>query len=196
LRAWRLATKPRPDPDRGGIVRVLPSFPIARKSKAAFVGLLLLHSSSFPTALFGEATTKEVEKGENPLAADFLLTIQDNLLSLNAKEASLAQLLAEIGRRMNIEVMVESPAEDKITLTFDRLSLEEALQRFRNYTNLVYFESAPGQITKIVLFPRAATTGLRNPATTESDLTRQPGKGAPRQEPFKFEFDPSQHKPK
>jgi hypothetical protein len=173
-------------------VPVLLSFLTARKSRGALVGPLLLCLSIFPAALFGEGTKQEGDRAK-PLAADFVLTIQDGLLSVTAKKASLTQLLGEIGRRMNIEVVAEIPAEDKVTLAFDRLTLKEALQRFSNYTNLAYFEREPGQISKIMAFPKGATTGLSRRAATESELKQEPSKGAPRTEPFKFEFDPSKH---
>jgi hypothetical protein len=106
---------------------VLRVFQPAKKSRGALVGLLLLLCwFLFPPELFGDGAKEEAGKGAKPVAPDFVLTIHDNRLSINAKKASVTQLLAEFGRRMNIEVVAETSAEDKVTLAFDRLSLEEA----------------------------------------------------------------------
>jgi hypothetical protein len=47
-------------------------------------------------------------------------------------------MLEEIGRRMNIEVFANIPREQKLTLEFDSLSIEDAIERLRTYTNIVY----------------------------------------------------------
>jgi hypothetical protein len=94
---------------------------------------------------------------------------------------------------------------------FEQLSLEEAIKRFRKYAHIVYHsrrdsDTTSGQITKILVFPqRAGTTAYRVPAgeadvrTGEGPLTPQRRtrqepiqQEAPRPQPFKFEFDPSQ----
>jgi len=177
---------------------VLPSLLAAKQSKGALLGLLLLTLFLLPAALFGEEAQKEAGEKVKP-QTDFVLTIQDNLLSLDAQQASLQEILDEIGRRMHLEVEAQIPAQEKITLAFERLSLEEALQRFGDYTNYVYVKGAekePGQISKIMIFPKRETTVPSSPPALDAEVKKGASKVAPRPEPFKFEFDPSQHEEK
>ncbi len=123
----------------------------------------------------------------------FVLTIQNQRLSLEAEHASVQAILEEIGRRMNIEVVGQLPAQEQITLTFAQLSLEEALGRLGRYTNYVYLTravNAPERINKIMIFPKRETTvpasqpGQVGVKTEERKPTSHP-------EPLHFEFDPS-----
>jgi type II secretory pathway component GspD/PulD (secretin) len=177
---------------------VLLSFPPTKKGKATVLQLLLGCLVLLPAALLAEDAEKgAVARGNSQ--AKFALTIQDNLLSLDAKDASLKEVLDEIGQRMHIEVVAQIPTQEKITLAFDRLSLEEALQRFSEYTNYVYLKGAekePGQISKIMIFPKREVTAPSPPTATESEPKKAASKAAPRPEPFKFEFDPSQYENK
>jgi hypothetical protein len=62
-------------------------------------------------------------------------TVEDNLLSLKAKDASLKEVLEEIGRRMKVDVVAGIPDTKKITAEFENLSLEEAVSRLStNYS--------------------------------------------------------------
>jgi hypothetical protein len=176
---------------------VLLFFLTGKKGRGVLLGLLLC-LLIVPAILFGEEAKKEAGEQVRP-QADFVLTIQDHLLSLTAKEASLKAILDEIGRRMHIEVAAQIPAQEKITLTFDRLSLEEALQRFGDYTNYVYVKGAekePGQISKVMIFPKRETTVPSRPPAQAAEVKKGAGQAAPRPEPFKFEFDPSQYEEK
>jgi hypothetical protein len=141
----------------------------------------------------------------------FRLTVHKGVLSLHAQDASLKEIIEEIGRRLRIETVVKIPPDQQVTLMFEQLSLEEAIKRFRKYAHIVYHarrdsDTASGQITKILVFPKSAgTTGLDAP-TGEEDVragespltpqrrTRQEPiyQEVPRPQPFKFEFDPSQ----
>jgi hypothetical protein len=177
---------------------VLLSLLAAKQGRGALLGLLLLSLFILPAALFGEEAKKEAGERVKP-QTDFVLTIQDNLLSLKAQQASLQAILDEIGRQMHIEVVAQIPAQEKITFAFDRLSLEEALQRFGDYTNYVYVKGAekePGQISKIMIFPKRETIVPSSPPAQEAGVKKGASKEAPRPEPFKFEFDPSQYEEK
>jgi hypothetical protein len=48
-------------------------------------------------------------KGKPATKTDFVLTIKDNLISLEAKDASLKEILEEIGRRMKVDVVAGIP---------------------------------------------------------------------------------------
>ena len=83
---------------------LLLSLLAAKQGRGALVGLLLLSWFLLPAALFGEDAKKEAGDRVKP-QTDFVLTIHDHRLSLNAKEASLQAILDEIGRQMHIEVV-------------------------------------------------------------------------------------------
>ncbi|MDL2121573.1 MAG: hypothetical protein LWX51_00510 [Deltaproteobacteria bacterium] len=170
------------------------------------VSILLIFLLITPNSLFGgEADKKSEVKAES--RTDFVLTIKNSLISLTAKDASLKQIVDQIGRRMKIEVVADISEEEKITICFDRLSLEDAVKRLRtSYAYVWNSEKEEWKITKIVLLPEGKGTVLSKPTTKESEVKGEKrlvksessvGKKAareklPRPEPFKFEFDPSE----
>ena len=108
---------------------------------------------------------------------------------------------------MKIEVVADISEEVKITIRFDKLSLEDAVKRLRtSYAYVWNSEKEEGKITKIVLLPEGKGTVLSPRITKESESKEEKrlvksessaGKEAaseksPRPEPFKFEFDPSE----
>ena len=77
------------------------------------------------------------------------------VISLNANNASLKDVIEDIGRRMDIDVEVVSTVDEKITEKFDGLSLETALERLSaNYAYILDSEKEDGKIRKIVLLSR------------------------------------------
>jgi hypothetical protein len=149
-----------------------------------------------PVFLFAEEAGKTPAEPSNS-QSNFILTVKDNLISLSAKDASFKELLEEIGRRMNIEVFANIPREQKLTLEFDSLSIEDAIRELRKYASIVYVKDAkkePEQIRKIIALPIQAGARVGAPASSvrEEALSQQ----APRPKPFKFEFDPSQYEKK
>ena len=74
-----------------------------------------------PAQIFGGEAERS-PKGKPAAKADFVLTVKDNLISLKAKDASLKEVLEEIGRKMNIEVLALLPEQEKITTEFEKLS--------------------------------------------------------------------------
>ena len=139
--------------------------------------------------------------------AAFVLTIKDSLISLTARDASLKEITEEIGRRMKIEVVADISEEEKITIRFDKLSLEDAIKKLRtSYAYVWNSEKEKGKITKIVLLPEGKGTVLSRPTTKESEVKGEKrlvksessagkkiaSEKSPRPETFKFEFDPSE----
>ncbi len=61
--------------------------------------------------------------------SDFELTVEDGLVSLKTKDASLREIIEEIGKSMKIKVVGAIPDEERISAEFDKLSLEEALEK-------------------------------------------------------------------
>ena len=174
--------------------------------KLFWVIILLLPLLIIPDSSFGGEADKKYEvKAES--RADFVLTIEEDLISLSAKDASLKEITEEIGRRMKIEVVADISEEEKITIRFDKLSLEDAIKRLRtSYAYVWNSEKEEGKITKIVLLPEGKGTVPSRPTIKESEVKGEKrlvksessaGKEAareklPRPEPFKFEFDPSE----
>ena len=100
-----------------------------------FFGLIiiLLPLLIIPTILSGgEADTNPERIPE--IQADYVLMVKGSLISLKAKDASLKEILEEIGRRMKIEVVANIPREEKITIELDMMYLGDAIKRFKtNY---------------------------------------------------------------
>ena len=120
-----------------------------------FFGLIiiLLPLLMIPTILFGGETDKKPERNSES-QADYVLMVKGSLISLKAKDASLKEILEEIGGRMKIEVVANIPSEDKITVELDMMYLGDALKRFRtNYAYITESEKERGKITKIVVVP-------------------------------------------
>jgi hypothetical protein len=95
-------------------------------------------------AVAGLALTREahpqIQEGASARQPPFVLTIQGELISLRAEDASIKAMIEEIGRRLNIRVKADIPTTAKLTLAFDQLPLHEALKRFGKYVNYGYVE--------------------------------------------------------
>jgi type II secretory pathway component GspD/PulD (secretin) len=133
------------------------------------------------------------EKLENKVKYE--LSIKNNLITLNAKDAALKKILEDIGQRMNIEVFARIPAGDKITIQFANLTLEEALKKFKaNYAYLTDSKENHGNITHVVVVPEGQQANLylkevqKGEPKVKKDIA---GEKTSKPEPFKFEFDPS-----
>ncbi len=134
----------------------------------------------FLTSLFGEMAYGKPE-GKSEEKVGFELAISDGLISLSAKDASLREIMGEIGNSMIIEVVGNIPEEEKISVDFDRLSLEDALEKLSsNYGYLMDAEKGGNKIAEIIIIPKGE----------ESRIQEIESKEQSRPEPFKFEFDP------
>jgi hypothetical protein len=98
-------------------------------------------------------------KGKPGAKADFVLTVKDNLISLDAKNASLKEILEEIGRKMKIEVLAGIPDTKKITAEFENLSIEEAINKLStNYSYAMDSTNGERRITKIIVLEKRTET--------------------------------------
>ena len=141
-----------------------------KKGIEKFFGLIiiLLPLLMIPTILFGGETDKKPERNSES-QTDYVLMVKGSLISLKAKDASLKEILEEIGGKMKIEVVANIPSEEKITVELDMMYLGDALKRFRtNYAYITESEKERGKITKIVVVPTGVGKIL----------------------PHKFEYDP------
>ena len=164
-----------------------------RKLVLYFLLIYLLHLT-LPVVLSG-SEPNQMSDEKLGRKGNYELSIKDNLITLNAEDAFLKQILEDIGQRMNIEVTARIPAEDKITIQFANLPLEEALKKFKtNYAFITDSNEKQGDISHIVIVPEGqqANISLRESQKVEprgkKDIAEEK---TSRSEPFKFEFDPS-----
>ncbi len=154
--------------------------------------LLLMSLLLIPIFLFGEKAEGNNE-GKFEDKVGFELTLKDDLVSLSAKDASLREIMEEIGNSMKIDVIGNIPEEEKISVEFDRLSLKDALEKLSaRYGYVMDTEKGEKKITKIIILPKGKETSPLRFTARYSDIQDEVGKESKRPEPFKFEFDPSE----
>ena len=120
--------------------------------------------------------------------ASFTLTIENDLISLTTRDASVKAILGELDRRMNSAVVAAIPGEETITTEFAKLPLKEVLARLvSNYAYVTDSAKDMGRITKIMVTPEEK--GVARVVSSSSKSTRHLAPSQP--EPFKFEFDPT-----
>jgi hypothetical protein len=125
--------------------------------------------------------------------------IKKGLISLDAKNASLKEITEEIGRKMDIEVDAQIGEEESVTEKFERLTLEDALDRLSaNYAYLLDSEKKKGKIKKIVLLSKGSegkemVVSKPAPPSQSQHGEEKAEQAEERPEPFKFEFDPSKY---
>jgi type II secretory pathway component GspD/PulD (secretin) len=166
------------------------------RNLAWYLFLIALLHFLLPFILLGSETNQNktmgiLEKGE------YELSVKDNLVSLRAEDAFLKKILEDIGQRMKIEVFARIPAEDKITIRFANLKLEEALKKFKtNYALVTDSKDKNGNIKRIVVVPEGqqANLNLKDVKKMEPESNKDvAGEETSKSEPFKFEFDPSKY---
>jgi hypothetical protein len=133
----------------------------------------LLGSMLAAAQIFG-GEAERTTKGKPAAKADFVLTVKDNLISLKAKDASLKEVLEEIGRRMKVDVVAGIPDTKKITAEFENLSIEEAVSRLStNYSYVMDSTNGKKKITKIIVLEKGKETELSTPTTKESAIKKE-----------------------
>lgn len=150
--------------------------------------VLLLPLLIITAALCGGETDRKTE-GESVRKSKFILTTNDNLLSLRARDASLKEILEAIGRRMKIEVAGNIPEGERITMAFDKLNLEDAIKSLsKNYTFVKESGKEKERTMKITILAEGRSRKELPQPAPEETVEEKPT----RPEPFKFEFDPSE----
>jgi type II secretory pathway component GspD/PulD (secretin) len=156
----------------------------------------LLFNLTLPAVLSGNEPV-QLSNDEFEKNANYELSIKNDLITLNAEDAFLKKILEDIGQRMNIEVYARIPDEDKITIRFSNLTLEEALKKFKtNYALVTDSKNKHGNIKRIVVVPedQQANLYLKNVNKVEPKGKKGIAEEKPsKPEPFKFEFDPSKY---
>ena len=175
------------------------------------LGILLLGSLVVADAMWAQDEVFFITRGDFGVGAsprsvtvgDFNLTGHEGRLSLRAEDASLKAIVEAIGQQLSIEVETRIPADERLTIAFDQLSLPEVLTRLRPYVSYLVLEdatTAPGTIRQlIVVSKRLAGTPSSRP-TPDGEVLASPSPSpsdAPtltdtaRPKPFRFEFDPT-----
>ncbi len=131
-----------------------------RNRRAAGLSLLFVF---FWLVAPGSIFSGEVDNKRERLAnnTDYVLKIEKGLITLVAKDASLKQIVEEIGREMNIEVGALLSQDDRVTAEFQALPLEDALKRLSSnyYVYLSDTGKDKDKISKIVLLPKGDGKG-------------------------------------
>jgi len=135
-------------------------------------------------------TSPAAAQSTPPQANSFLatgtyrLTVTDRELSLDAREASLAAILAEIGQRTGIPIVTMSPGVDeRITIHLSPMPLDKALKQLAPNVAIATAKgpNAPAhRIAKVYVLPKGQTKLAQVEEHAKSG-------------PFQFTFDPSQH---
>jgi hypothetical protein len=118
-----------------------------------------------------------------PATGTYRLTVTDRELSLDAAEASLAAILAEIEQRTGIPIVVYSGMNERVTIHLSPMPLDKAIKQLVPNVAIATAQgpnAPPHRIAKIYVLPKG-----------QNQLTQ--AEERPAGGPFQFTFDPSQH---
>jgi hypothetical protein len=155
--------------------------------------------------LMGLAAAQPVFSQEAPalIPGTFRLRVTEREISLEAQEASVAAIVADIGQHTGIPVVVYPGADERITIHLRRVPVDEALKRLA--PNIVILpvqgtNAPPHRIAKIYVLaagqvrPPQVDDGSAQPqAPVTTGAAGKANDGASRPAPFQFTFDPPQH---
>jgi hypothetical protein len=132
-----------------------------------------------------------------PLApGTFRLAVTGETVSLEAQAASVAAILAELGRQSGIAMHVSRLADETMTLHFDRVPLREALTQVAKNVVMVTAQGpdAPPHGIAAVYVLAAGQAGAPRAGQERPPPAGETGRTpAAQPAPFQFTFDPSQH---
>lgn len=96
-----------------------------------------------------KATKTQTQQSQRALSVQF----DNDFLTVKAEDVPLQEVLQEIARQSDLSVEGSGLLEDKITIQFDRLTLDEGLRLIlRRYSfALVYVQKAPEGTQPVVL---------------------------------------------
>lgn len=110
------------------------------------------------------------------------VTLQGARVSVNAQDAPLKRILAEISRVSGIQISLESTgdadlADQATTVAFQGLTIEEAMRRLLRETNYTFVYSAAGLVeVRVYGGAQAAEPGMET-KQRRADLATAPGVG-------------------
>jgi hypothetical protein len=123
-----------------------------------------------------------------------VLTTQGDRLSLRAVEVPLQEVIERIGQALHIPVAGSIGTAERVSIEFQDLPLNEALQRL-SPNHALLLDEAGGRVTRILLFApgQAAPAQLPRPPAQTGETGR--AELDERSRPFEFTFDPSKYWP-
>lgn len=113
----------------------------------------------------------------------FRLAVTDRDLSLDASDASLATILAEIEQRTGIPIFISSGVNERITIHLSQMPLDKALKQLAPNLAIATAKgpnAPPHRIAKVYVLPKGQTKLAQSEEHAKSG-------------PFQFTFDPSKH---
>jgi hypothetical protein len=137
-------------------------------------------------AIAAEPSHQDSKAGGEGLS--FVVTTQNNLISVKAKDASLKAVIERIGREEGIAVYAHISENEKVTTEFHDLPLEAALRHLSG--NYAYISDKTGEdVSSIFVYPKGNHEESNSNIRSSKNMRTERRVGS--SEPFKFEFDPS-----
>lgn len=123
----------------------------------------------------------------------FQVKFSKGYLSVDANNAPLGKIFEDIGKQAGIAVESKVGSEEKITIHFDRVPLEQGIKQLSKNVTIFYGQDSEGKthrIAKVVVLSGGKQNALQERVKTPSPPAKA---NAPvsKPEPFRFEFDPS-----
>ena len=151
------------------------------KMPACYMGLLV--GAILLTSVAAAQQTRPPQTTASLSPGTYRLTVTDRELSLDAAEASLAAILAEIEQRTGIPIVVYPGMNERLTIHLSPMPLDKAIKQLVPNVAIATAQgpnAPPHRIAKIYVLPKG-----------QNQLTQ--AEERPAGGPFQFSFDPSQH---
>jgi HEAT repeat protein len=109
-------------------------------------GSLLLHLTMLGCAASATDSPQHPGSSPSPSSASLSITVTDGKLNLKSGGASLSQVLEAIAAHSGIPIHIHDRAQERITLSFTDLALDEGLQRILRGKNFILFYAASSAV--------------------------------------------------
>ena len=185
------------------------AFSLSKVALAVLIGCCSpIFAPTFADAPTASAETPAITEPATP----YVLTVNAGLISLEAREASLRDVLEELGRKGGFEVFAYIPRDETITLVLREVPVVEAVKQLTAAANTVKeWEMDQGTLKRLIVLPQgmdivpppavaapsaAAAKEVKTPAESASD-SQEPADAEEHQAerepnaPFEFQFDPA-----
>jgi len=114
---------------------------------------------AWPRLCFSSTVPEEIPWNQDERDGSFHLSISEGLISLQAREADLKEVLAEISKITGVEIVFDRHLAKRISVSFFNKPLDEALKRIAQNRGIV-FAQEPGKedwrIMRVVVLPGSA----------------------------------------
>jgi hypothetical protein len=167
---------------------------MSRLGKSIFASMLVAWTFNTAQAAEKSATAKSQPAGT------FQVKASNGYLSLDATEAPLVQIFQEIGKQAKITFDSNIGPEEKVTIRFERIPLEDGIRQLAKNVSVFYTENPRDKTRRIsrvvVVSEGKESVPVPTKTSPQPENVKEPApqtatkKPAPQPEPFKFEFDP------